>query len=282
MQVKQSGWNAEYRAALGGVVNAVTKSGSNTFHGSAGTYYTDNDWLGDIRRTLRSVPTDASKAEYVTIPRDESHQTDVVLHARRTDPEGQGLVLRRLRAAVLPVRAHGHVGDPRHLPGDADVRQRRPNNKAVNYNVTSQLTNSLRARFTGNNETQKGALGLPAIEPNGTSTASAATFNPRSPVFTEQFSNAYSGIVDWVATPKTYVNVTVSYLGYGLHSAGGDYYHGTRRTFSTPNVGLADVPAESPERQRFRRQQLELVHGGGRLPALQPLDGRDQVRALEG
>ena len=27
--------------------------------------------------------------------------------------------------------------------------------------------------------------------------------------------------------------MTVSYLGYGLHSAGGDYYHGTRRTFTT-------------------------------------------------
>ena len=37
VQVKQSGYNAEYRAALGGVVNAVTKSGSNTFHGSIGS-----------------------------------------------------------------------------------------------------------------------------------------------------------------------------------------------------------------------------------------------------
>ena len=31
VQVKQSGYNAEFRAALGGVVNAVTKSGSNQF-----------------------------------------------------------------------------------------------------------------------------------------------------------------------------------------------------------------------------------------------------------
>ena len=39
--------------------------------------------------------------------------------------------------------------------------------------------------------------------------------------------------------------MTVGYLGYGTHSAGGDYYHGTRRTFTTPNIGLLDVPAES-------------------------------------
>ena len=79
VQVKQSGWNAEYRAALGGVVNAVTKTGSNSFHGSAGAYYTDNEWLGDIRRTLRSVPTNAAAAESVQSPRDESHQTDLVV-----------------------------------------------------------------------------------------------------------------------------------------------------------------------------------------------------------
>src|SRR5205823_917573 len=112
-----------------------------------------------------------------------------------------------------------------------------PNNKVLNYNVTSQLASRLRARVTGNNETQKGALGLPNIQPDGTSTTSAATFNPRSSVFTEQFQKAYSGIVDWVATDKTYVNVTAGFLGYGLHSAGGDYFHGTRRTFTTTNVG---------------------------------------------
>ena len=35
----------------------------------------------------------------------------------------------------------------------------------------------------------------------------------------------------------------MSYLSYGSHSAGGDYYHGTRRTFATPNIGMAGVPA---------------------------------------
>jgi outer membrane receptor protein involved in Fe transport len=33
VQVKQSGYNAEYQAALGGVVSVVTKSGTNDFPG---------------------------------------------------------------------------------------------------------------------------------------------------------------------------------------------------------------------------------------------------------
>jgi hypothetical protein len=244
VQVKQSGWNAEYRAALGGVVNAVTKTGSNSFHGSAGAYYTTNDWLGDIRQTVRAVPTNAAAAESVQIPRDDSHQTDMVLTLGGPIMKDKVWFFAGYAPQYYPSERTVTWTNPGTFPATQTFNNGDPNNIALNYNATSQLSNSLRARFTGNNETQKGALGLPAIEPNGTSTASAATFNPRSQVFTEQFSNAYSGILDWVATEKTYVNVTLGYLGYGLHSAGGDYYHGTRRTFSTTNVGQAGVPAE--------------------------------------
>src|SRR6185369_9610837 len=73
VQVKSSGYNAEYRAATGGVVSAITKSGSNAFHGSAGSYYTTNNWLGDIRRSLRLNPTNQALAEYIITPRDKSY-----------------------------------------------------------------------------------------------------------------------------------------------------------------------------------------------------------------
>ena len=39
VQVKSSGYNAEFRATTGGVINAITKSGSNMFRGSVGAYY---------------------------------------------------------------------------------------------------------------------------------------------------------------------------------------------------------------------------------------------------
>ena len=61
IQVKQSGYNAEYRAATGGVISAVTKSGSNVFHGDAGTYYTSNDFLGKVSWYSRSALTNCEK-----------------------------------------------------------------------------------------------------------------------------------------------------------------------------------------------------------------------------
>jgi len=39
VQVKSAGYAAEYGGALGGVINAVTKSGGNDFHGGVGVYY---------------------------------------------------------------------------------------------------------------------------------------------------------------------------------------------------------------------------------------------------
>jgi hypothetical protein len=38
VQAKASGYSAEYRASLGGVISAITKSGGNAYHGSAGIY----------------------------------------------------------------------------------------------------------------------------------------------------------------------------------------------------------------------------------------------------
>src|SRR5262249_42852025 len=73
IQVKQSGYNAEYQAALGGVVSVVTKSGTNDFRGTAGVYLTNLDWSGDPRAILRALPSDAARSEYITIPKDTNY-----------------------------------------------------------------------------------------------------------------------------------------------------------------------------------------------------------------
>jgi hypothetical protein len=46
VQVKTAGYNAEYPGATGGVVNALTKAGTNMFRGSAGFYYRNNGPTG--------------------------------------------------------------------------------------------------------------------------------------------------------------------------------------------------------------------------------------------
>lgn len=70
VQVKSSGYNAEFGGATGGVVSAITKSGTNTWRGTAGSYFQDRDLNGAQRPTLRLGLTDPNIAEVVTYPID--------------------------------------------------------------------------------------------------------------------------------------------------------------------------------------------------------------------
>jgi hypothetical protein len=57
VQVKSAGYQAEYGGSVGGVVNAVTKSGTNDLSGWVGLYYGDSSWNGSERATpYRSAP----------------------------------------------------------------------------------------------------------------------------------------------------------------------------------------------------------------------------------
>ena len=55
VQVKSSGYTAEYGGAMGGVINTVTKSGSNDFHGTAGLQYQGNQTSGGLSLAPGSV-----------------------------------------------------------------------------------------------------------------------------------------------------------------------------------------------------------------------------------
>ncbi|MDQ6800237.1 MAG: carboxypeptidase regulatory-like domain-containing protein [Acidobacteriota bacterium] len=63
VQVKSSGYAAEFGGATGGVINVITKSGTNEFKGSAGGYYNDRSWGGAVRPTLQTQLTNSTAFE---------------------------------------------------------------------------------------------------------------------------------------------------------------------------------------------------------------------------
>jgi hypothetical protein len=62
VQIKSSGFEAEYGGALGGVVNVVQKRGSNEWHGSVFTYYEGDKFEAAPNRVLRRNPDVAAVA----------------------------------------------------------------------------------------------------------------------------------------------------------------------------------------------------------------------------
>lgn len=68
LQINTGGYAAEFGGAMGGVVNVVTKSGSNEFHGSAFTYWAPYWLSGDPKRVFKrdSALNGVDKPDYDT------------------------------------------------------------------------------------------------------------------------------------------------------------------------------------------------------------------------
>ena len=64
VQVKTGGFEAEYGGALGGVINVVTKSGSNDYHGEAALFYSGAALNSSPRGFWQRLASDPSKAEF--------------------------------------------------------------------------------------------------------------------------------------------------------------------------------------------------------------------------
>ncbi len=67
VKVTASGYNAEFGGSMGGVVNVITRSGGNEFHGDIMGFYENNrTWMqGHARDYLRQDPNDYTVWEYV-------------------------------------------------------------------------------------------------------------------------------------------------------------------------------------------------------------------------
>jgi hypothetical protein len=67
VKVTASGYNAEYGGSMGGVVNVISRAGSNEFHGDIMGFYENNaQWMqGSARDYLRQNPLDDYLYEYV-------------------------------------------------------------------------------------------------------------------------------------------------------------------------------------------------------------------------
>jgi hypothetical protein len=242
VQVKSSGYNAEFRATTGGVISAITKSGSNQFHGSTGFYFRSNAAQGAQRQTLRLNPSDQTKAESYNTPDD-----DIV----RFEPTFD------LGGPLLRNRFWFYAGYAPEVDRTRRTVTFRSNNQTATFeqnevdhnflgNVTGQLTGNLRLRVSVNQQRLRDVPGptgnagnFPTIEPDGTSNSNPSLFPGEIRIDT--FDNFYAGSIDWVITPKLYANIASGYYDYGQHGSGA----GTqlRHVFGASNFQFPEIPA---------------------------------------
>ena len=113
-QVITNQFDAQFGRTTGAIINAVTKSGTNDFHGSAFAFAQDADW------TAKDYFVEGAQ------PQQARHQaTGVRRHDRRPDRQGQGALLRQPRARHdRPRRGdrHPEPARPELEPDDAGPR----------------------------------------------------------------------------------------------------------------------------------------------------------------
>ena len=225
VQVKSSGFSAEFGGALGGVISAVTKSGTNDFHGQALFNFQGSATEGGRRPTLRQTLTDASKAEYITYPDDEE---------TRIEPGFS------IGGPIKRDRLWFYAG---YLPAMTST-DRTVNNVTINQeetiqnilaNVSAQPANTLRARVAFNSSSRELKGLLPALngtDPAGTNYSKSSKFPNLS----------LSGNMDWVASPNLLFGIRTGYSSSDQHDE--NVTEEPLFIFSqSNNIGFLDTPA---------------------------------------
>jgi hypothetical protein len=235
VQVKSSGYTAEFGGATGGVINVLTKSGTNDWHGNALFNFEGSSLTGERRPALRLNPSDSNIAEYVTYPEDDT---------TRIEPGfGIGGPIMRNRAWFFGAYQPALTTNDRTVDattsqspvGQPNANEQKLQVQYATGNVTSQFSDSVRGRLAFNNSWSRteGLLpSLAATDPAGSAYGKTSTFPNWS----------VSGNMDWVASPNLFFGIRGGYYLSDWNDTNVTEVPRYNWT-TTNNIGLLDVPA---------------------------------------
>ena len=236
VQVKSSGYTAEYGGATGGVINVLTKAGTNTFGGTLGFQFQGDALAASRRPTLRINLTNANASEYVTYPEDEESRVEPMFSLGGPIVRDRVWFFGAYQPALTTTQ---RVVNPTTAvnpdAGNFDQEQKRQVQYATG-NITAQFSNNLRGRFAFNNSWSKTKGLLPSLA--GTDlTSTNYGIDSTFPTWTA------SGNVDWIASPNFFVGFRSGYYLADQHDDGVE--QNVRLIFSTGNnLNFPEVPAD--------------------------------------
>lgn len=238
IQIKSSGYTAEFGGATGGVVSALSKSGTNAWHGDALLYW-EADWLdAEPRPTVQLNPSDNSVVESVTYPKDDYSSLE------------PGFTL---GGPIVPDKLWLFAGYvPRFEPIDrtapfADgtagtLRQYRKYHSAM-VNLNGQLGSRWRFR-TGFNA---GRTRIDGFLQNRDGSSSPDGNFDESEIYPTW---SLTGSVDWIPSHNYFMSFRAGYFFRDLYNEG--VYEGDLLIWRTSSVGLPGVPPQYEEPRGFR------------------------------
>ncbi len=209
VQVKSSGYTAEFGGATGGVISVITRSGTNTWRGNVLFNFEGSAISGASRPSLRLQLADSTKSEYITYPKDTY---------TRFEPGASfgGPILKDktwFYVAYQPTWVKYERTVTRTADGQSFTEDQTQPRQYLSANNTAQLGASLRTRIAYNNSWSKTDGTLPALtgtDPVGTNYGTGTT-RPNWSI---------AGQLDWVAMPTLYIGARAAYYTSDAHSFG--------------------------------------------------------------
>jgi hypothetical protein len=231
VQVKSSGYTAEYGGATGGVINVVTKSGTNNWHGNVLFNWEGSALQGGRTPTLRLSPTDSNVAEYITYAKDGYSRSEPgasiggpLLKDKTWFFLAYQPTFRTYERTVTSL-ANGQV---------VSATQKAPY-QYFSGNNTSQIGSKLHTRVAYNNSWGKTDGALPALDGTDPTNVNYAYGNTNP-------NWSLSGQADWIAKPNFFVGARVGYYTADIHSFGVSNDIQYISVYS--NTGMAGIPPQ--------------------------------------
>ncbi|HLF55977.1 MAG TPA: carboxypeptidase regulatory-like domain-containing protein [Thermoanaerobaculia bacterium] len=201
VQVKSAGYQAEYGGSVGGVINAVTKSGTNEFNGWVGAYYSDRDLEGDERTTpYRTSDTSL----YRTFDEDDTTTIE------------PGFAI---GGPIVKDKAWFYVGyvqteiETNRTPPGQTTKTSTDTRDYYLANVKGNVGSQLLYKLSGNWAPREIDNTLPARDG---STAESTDLNIDTDIPTE----SYSGYADWIPASSFYMSARAGFYSTDIEQGG--------------------------------------------------------------
>ena len=235
VQVKSSGYTAEYGGALGGVVNAITKSGSNDWHGYSLVNWQGSKTEGSRNKILRLSLTNSNNAEYVTYPEDKFNRVEPGAAIGGPLFRNKAWFFGAYQPAITPITRDVSATTSVN-PSALSTSSKQTNQvQYMTANQTSQLGDKLRTRVAFNNSWSRAKGLLPSL--NGTDRAGTNYAK------TSTFPNwSLSANADWVLSQHMFIGLRGGFYNANQY----DTNVPVEPQFSVVNgsVGLSGIPTD--------------------------------------
>lgn len=226
IQVKSSGYAAEFGGATGGVISVISRSGTNRFHGEAGAYLNTNRMNGELalnstelldkrnnanaRRALRLKLSGVNEAETWTYDRDGYTRWDP--HFQLGGPIAQNRLWFWM-GYTPQIEKYTRTVTFRSTSQAGTFTSKETTQNVVG-NVTWQISPSLHVKVSGQDQPYSQQGRLPAVDGTGNPATKFAEIG------LEQRNVAGTASLDWVASPRLFLNAKVNYLKYDTRDVG--------------------------------------------------------------